>query len=229
MSITADDDLYLYPNWRVTHQQSGNTYPNANIPTNAIHGGELHDSSNLSMNVGQGQESYPLSDQRSLSHLSWTTGLPTVNTANVQNTTPAIFNYGDNVPESDQLNLGLPMTDNNLLMATGYAASDWPIIGDMNIVPFPMAPVVPPQAFFPAPNFTISIAFPPPRHACPWHLGCSESFVRVSDLTRHYNSVHLGIRHHCYWVGCRNNKGKGYCRLEKLRAHQRQDHGVVLV
>jgi hypothetical protein len=48
---------------------------------------------------------------------------------------------------------------------------------------------------------------------------CTETFARPSDLERHWRSVHLGIKHHCYCPGCPNNHGKGYCRLEKLRTH----------
>lgn len=60
------------------------------------------------------------------------------------------------------------------------------------------------------------------RQSCP---SCFESFTRTSDLDRHYQSVHLQIKHHCFWPGCHNNRGKGYCRLEKLKTHQREKHG----
>jgi hypothetical protein len=56
---------------------------------------------------------------------------------------------------------------------------------------------------------------------------CTETFARPSDLDRHWQSVHLGIKHHCFWLGCPNNRGKGYCRLEKLRTHQRKKHGFA--
>jgi hypothetical protein len=66
---------------------------------------------------------------------------------------------------------------------------------------------------------------PTPRTPCPL---CTESFARPSDLNRHWQSVHLGIKYHCdYWLGCPNNGGKGYCRLEKLRTHQREKHGFA--
>jgi hypothetical protein len=75
-----------------------------------------------------------------------------------------------------------------------------------------------PIPFLPAP-------IPPPRTPCPL---CTESFARPSDLNRHWQSVHLGIKYHCdYWLGCPNNGGKGYCRLEKLRTHQREKHGFA--
>jgi hypothetical protein len=56
---------------------------------------------------------------------------------------------------------------------------------------------------------------------------CTETFARSSDLDRHWRSVHLGIKYHCFWPGCPNNRGKGYCRLEKLRTHQREKHGFA--
>ncbi|KAF4633680.1 hypothetical protein G7Y89_g4422 [Cudoniella acicularis] len=66
------------------------------------------------------------------------------------------------------------------------------------------------------------------RTACSWE-GCQESFARAADLQRHIESVHYGIKYHCAWFGCSNNGGKGYCRLEKLRTHQRQKHGYALL
>jgi hypothetical protein len=56
---------------------------------------------------------------------------------------------------------------------------------------------------------------------------CTETFARPSDLDRHWQSVHLGIKYHCFRPGCPNNRGKGYCRLEKLRTHQREKHGFA--
>ncbi|KAE9367877.1 hypothetical protein N431DRAFT_561734 [Stipitochalara longipes BDJ] len=56
---------------------------------------------------------------------------------------------------------------------------------------------------------------------------CPLTFTRQSDLDRHYTSVHLGIKHHCFYPGCSNNRGNGYCRLEKLRTHQREKHGFA--
>jgi hypothetical protein len=58
-------------------------------------------------------------------------------------------------------------------------------------------------------------------HSC---LGCDLSFARASDLQRHFNNIHLQIRHHCVVLGCGNNRGKGYCRGDKLRCHLRQRH-----
>jgi hypothetical protein len=63
-----------------------------------------------------------------------------------------------------------------------------------------------------------------PRTPCSWPF-CMESFARPSDLDRHIQSVHLGIKYRCYWPGCSNNCGKGYCRLEKLRPLKGQKHG----
>jgi hypothetical protein len=56
---------------------------------------------------------------------------------------------------------------------------------------------------------------------------CSESFTRIADLERHYQNIHLRIRHHCFWPGCGNNRGKGYIRMEKLRRHQQEMHGFA--
>jgi hypothetical protein len=64
------------------------------------------------------------------------------------------------------------------------------------------------------------------RTPCSWP-SCTESFTRPSDLQRHIDAVHLGIKYHCFWIGCTNNGGKGYCRAEKLRTHQRQKHGFA--
>jgi hypothetical protein len=65
-----------------------------------------------------------------------------------------------------------------------------------------------------------------PRIYCTWPL-CMESFARPGDLERHRQSVHLGIKHHCFWPGCHNNHGKGYVRCDKLRAHQKEKHGFA--
>jgi hypothetical protein len=69
---------------------------------------------------------------------------------------------------------------------------------------------------------------PRPRIYCAWPL-CMESFARPGDLERHRQSVHLGIKHHCFWPGCHNNHGKGYVRCDKLRAHQKEKHGFARI
>ncbi|KAH7348757.1 hypothetical protein BKA65DRAFT_584620 [Rhexocercosporidium sp. MPI-PUGE-AT-0058] len=56
---------------------------------------------------------------------------------------------------------------------------------------------------------------------------CPASFTRPSDFQRHHESVRLGIKHHCFWPRCSNNRGNGYCRAEKLRTHQRKVHGLA--
>lgn len=63
------------------------------------------------------------------------------------------------------------------------------------------------------------------RTPCSWQT-CTESFTRINDLKRHIQSVHLGVRYHCYWTGCADNAGRGYARTESLRTHQRQKHGI---
>jgi hypothetical protein len=80
-----------------------------------------------------------------------------------------------------------------------------------------------PQAMVPSfyPHFPIQATLQ--RTPCPL---CPQTFTRPSDLTRHYTSVHLGIKHHCFYPGCDNNRGNGYCRAEKLRTHQRERHGI---
>ena len=41
----------------------------------------------------------------------------------------------------------------------------------------------------------------PSRTPCPW-VGCSESFVRDTDVQRHDIAVHLGIKYYCSATGC---------------------------
>ena len=93
-----------------------------------------------------------------------------------------------------------------------------------------MAPqtMVPAQTFLLSPSFLGPSLYPPfsVLQRTPCHL-CPQTFARHSDLARHYASVHLGIKHHCFYPGCANNRGNGYCRLEKLRTHQREKHGVA--
>ena len=91
----------------------------------------------------------------------------------------------------------------------------------------------PPMMLAPQPNTFPDIGAawyypmqPPVRQRTPCSL-CFETFARQSDLQRHWQSVHLGIKYHCYWPGCLNNRGKGYCRVEKLRTHQREKHGFA--
>jgi hypothetical protein len=85
-----------------------------------------------------------------------------------------------------------------------------------------------PSITFPSPlGYPFQMYTPPrPRFYCAWPL-CIESFARPGDLERHRQSVHLGIKHHCFWPGCHNNHGKGYVRCDKLRAHQKERHGFA--
>ena len=55
---------------------------------------------------------------------------------------------------------------------------------------------------------------------------CPASFTRASDYPRHWDSMHLGIKHHCFYLGCGNNRGNGYCRAEKLKTHRQRVHGL---
>lgn len=62
------------------------------------------------------------------------------------------------------------------------------------------------------------------RHICPT---CNQSFSRLSDLHRHSENIHLQIRHHCPISGCEDNRGRGYCRAEKMRGHLRKRHELI--
>jgi hypothetical protein len=84
--------------------------------------------------------------------------------------------------------------------------------------------LMPPQTMLQPPLTILPSPLPIQRTPCPL---CPQTFTRPSDLTRHYTSVHLGIKHHCFYPGCDNNRGNGYCRAEKLRTHQRERHGVA--
>lgn len=61
-------------------------------------------------------------------------------------------------------------------------------------------------------------------HNC---FSCTRRFSRKADLERHFETIHLLIRHHCYKKGCSNNHGRGYCRLEKLKGHISSAHGAL--
>jgi hypothetical protein len=57
--------------------------------------------------------------------------------------------------------------------------------------------------------------------------GCTTTFTRIADLDRHVLNVHNRVGHHCQVPGCNNNKGNGYCRPDKLKAHMWEKHGLV--
>jgi hypothetical protein len=57
--------------------------------------------------------------------------------------------------------------------------------------------------------------------------GCATTFTRKADLDRHVLNVHNRIGHHCQVPGCNNNKGKGYCRPDKLKEHMWRKHKQV--
>jgi hypothetical protein len=61
---------------------------------------------------------------------------------------------------------------------------------------------------------------------CLWNY-CHKEFKRRTDLDRHVRSIHLGINSDCTVSGCDNNGGKGYSRLDKLKAHERKAHGSM--
>ncbi|CAG8952910.1 hypothetical protein HYFRA_00007624 [Hymenoscyphus fraxineus] len=97
-------------------------------------------------------------------------------------------------------------------------------IDNVNMTATPLYAATPGTPF-PFPILQGPVA-PKPRTPCQY---CMETFTRVPDLARHIQSVHMGIKHHCTYPGCPNNRGKGYCRLEKLRTHQKEKHGFALV
>jgi hypothetical protein len=75
--------------------------------------------------------------------------------------------------------------------------------------------------------YSVSLTSQSPKmnaHPCP---SCKFSFARLSDLQRHFDNLHLHIRHHCRVPGCGNNRGRGYCRVEKLRLHLKNTHADV--
>ncbi|CZR52425.1 uncharacterized protein PAC_02302 [Phialocephala subalpina] len=93
------------------------------------------------------------------------------------------------------------------------------------------SPKTEPQAMQPAPHVQANIqsAFRNQKHHCLWSAGCTKSFARFSDLERHWYSVHLGQKLHCTFFGCSDQQGKGFSRIDKLRKHQKDNHGIVLV
>jgi len=129
-----------------------------------------------------------------------------------------------------------------------YAVGDVPLSipntfqsNSTNIMGFPSATLTGPLTERVNSNYSMVMGYPTApannfhlhRAQCSWP-NCTESFARTTDVGRHIQSVHYGIKHHCYWIEangapCSNNRGNGYCRLEKLRSHQRQKHGFTLV
>ncbi|KAE9373210.1 hypothetical protein N431DRAFT_456000 [Stipitochalara longipes BDJ] len=65
---------------------------------------------------------------------------------------------------------------------------------------------------------------PPKRQSC---LLCRSTFKRVGDLKRH-QGVHLPRNFHCKQSGCGRKGKNGFYRKDKLRAHERQVHGMDL-
>jgi hypothetical protein len=136
-----------------------------------------------------------------------------------------------NIRDSIDLECGISGRDVFSNFDANSAFNDHGYSGVFDQWVIPAAPLISPffQPNLNMPTFTSAAINPiQPRTPCPW-VGCSESFVRSTDVQRHWDAVHLGIKYHCFWVGCPNNGGKGYCRLEKLRTHQRQKHGLALM
>lgn len=61
---------------------------------------------------------------------------------------------------------------------------------------------------------------------CLWSR-CCKPFKGPSDLDRHVQSVHLGLHFNCSVLECTNNKGRGFARADKLRAHEKGVHGFL--
>ena len=53
---------------------------------------------------------------------------------------------------------------------------------------------------------------------------CGRSFTRRTDLARHMTTMHSNARYDCTIPGCHNNRGKGYCRPDKVREHLWKHH-----
>ena len=62
----------------------------------------------------------------------------------------------------------------------------------------------------------------PARRSCPL---CRSTFKRVGDLKRH-SGKHLPRNFHCKQPGCGRKGVDGFYRRDKLRAHERQMHGM---
>jgi hypothetical protein len=68
---------------------------------------------------------------------------------------------------------------------------------------------------------------PPPPQSFPCaQLGCTQSFQRDSDRTRHQNTVHSARQglHLCPVPGCPKSHGAGYSRADKVTEHLWKKH-----
>jgi len=67
--------------------------------------------------------------------------------------------------------------------------------------------------------------FPKPEtFTCQFVECVGRTFGRQIDLTRHTKTVHTRERYNCTVSGCNNNRGKGYCRADKVQEHQQKHH-----
>lgn len=64
-------------------------------------------------------------------------------------------------------------------------------------------------------------------HSCDYP-GCGQHFGRLGDLTRHKTTQHGPRQYPCLIHGCKYHGLKAFRRPDKLRAHQRNRHGMHL-
>lgn len=103
--------------------------------------------------------------------------------------------------------------------------------GNGNVLANPDAPVrthtIPaydrkaPQSLKPKPRRRRSPILVPSRSsACGI---CGQTLSRSSDIERHRQTVHDGLRFHCR-LGCQDNRGLGWCREDRRNEHIRRAH-----
>ncbi|KAG4428715.1 hypothetical protein IFR05_015801 [Cadophora sp. M221] len=169
---------------------------------------------NASQNIIDHQDSYAINGDISASSVPGTQVITNTFPTNIPNFTDAEMAVGyPNVWDGTGMYLNTPLMNCPQLANNG----------------FPSMATYPSWAVSPHP-FNLGISILPtiqaPR-ASTFCTLCPASFTRPSDFQRHHESVHLGIKYHCFWIGCSNNRGNGYCRAEKLRTHQRKVHGLA--
>ena len=128
---------------------------------------------------------------------------------------------------AQQASLGLPSTLQQLFPLWGEdnitGGQPWPaaLVSDFDISAFPdlnrsvviqQAPLgLPPAPQQPTPSRSFSCA----------QVGCTKSFKRDSDRTRHQNTVHSARRglYLCLIPGCPKSHGRGFSRGDKVTEH----------
>ena len=140
-----------------------------------------------------------------------------------------------------QFGLDMPSIFNNI----GLPTVNYPVLNDGNFHPLPLGGTIVEEQLESAlglPDFDIgnnadgSIVIqqaqaPPALLAAPsfpcTQLGCTRSFQRDSDRTRHQNTVHSARQglHLCPVPGCPKSYGTGYSRTDKVTEHLWKKHG----